>query len=98
MEVNESDPAGAANLKTPCSRPQIQSRALPSPAPDTASLSGLRRADADADGPGAATRPELTGCGNVSDELADGPSGVDVFVNSAGTGSSTLALDMPIEE
>jgi NAD(P)-dependent dehydrogenase (short-subunit alcohol dehydrogenase family) len=45
-----------------------------------------------------ATRPKLTGCGNVIDELADGLNGVDVFVNNAGTGSSTLALDTPIEE
>jgi NAD(P)-dependent dehydrogenase (short-subunit alcohol dehydrogenase family) len=36
---------------------------------------------------------ELTGCGNVIDELADRLGGVDVFVNNAGTGSSTLALD-----
>jgi NAD(P)-dependent dehydrogenase (short-subunit alcohol dehydrogenase family) len=41
---------------------------------------------------------ELTGCGNVIDELADRLGGVDVFVNNAGTGSSTLALDMSIEE
>ena len=41
---------------------------------------------------------ELTGCGNVVDELADRLGGVDVFVNNAGTGSSTLALDMSIEE
>jgi NAD(P)-dependent dehydrogenase (short-subunit alcohol dehydrogenase family) len=41
---------------------------------------------------------ELTGCGNVTDELADRLGGVDVFVNNAGTGSSTLALDMSIAE
>jgi NAD(P)-dependent dehydrogenase (short-subunit alcohol dehydrogenase family) len=41
---------------------------------------------------------ELTGCGNVIDELADRLGGVDVFVNNAGTGSSTLALDMSIPE
>jgi NAD(P)-dependent dehydrogenase (short-subunit alcohol dehydrogenase family) len=41
---------------------------------------------------------ELTGCGDVIDELADRLGGVDVFVNNAGTGSSTLALDMSIEE
>jgi NAD(P)-dependent dehydrogenase (short-subunit alcohol dehydrogenase family) len=41
---------------------------------------------------------ELTGCGNVIDELADRLGGVDVFVNNAGTGSSALALDMSIEE
>jgi hypothetical protein len=40
---------------------------------------------------------ELTGCGNVIDELADRLGGVDVFVNNAGTGSATLALDMTIE-
>jgi NAD(P)-dependent dehydrogenase (short-subunit alcohol dehydrogenase family) len=41
---------------------------------------------------------ELTGCGNVIDELADRLGGVDVFVNNAGTGSSTLALEMSIAE
>jgi NAD(P)-dependent dehydrogenase (short-subunit alcohol dehydrogenase family) len=41
---------------------------------------------------------ELAGCGNVIDELADRLGGVDVFVNNAGTGSSTLALDMSIAE
>jgi NAD(P)-dependent dehydrogenase (short-subunit alcohol dehydrogenase family) len=41
---------------------------------------------------------ELTVCGNVIDELADRLGGVDVFVNNAGTGSNTLALDMSIAE
>jgi NAD(P)-dependent dehydrogenase (short-subunit alcohol dehydrogenase family) len=41
---------------------------------------------------------ELPGCGDVIDELADRLGGVDVFVNNAGTGSSTLALDMDFEE
>src|SRR5436190_1017588 len=41
---------------------------------------------------------ELTGCGNIIDELADRLGGVDVFVNNAGTGSSTLALGMSIQE
>jgi NAD(P)-dependent dehydrogenase (short-subunit alcohol dehydrogenase family) len=41
---------------------------------------------------------ELAGCGNVIDELADRLGGVDVFVNNAGTGSSTLALEMSIAE
>lgn len=33
-------------------------------------------------------------CGDVIDELADRLSGVDVFVNNAGTGSAIRALDM----
>jgi NAD(P)-dependent dehydrogenase (short-subunit alcohol dehydrogenase family) len=41
---------------------------------------------------------ELTGCGDVIDDLADRLGGVDVFVNNAGTGSRTLALGMSIEE
>jgi NAD(P)-dependent dehydrogenase (short-subunit alcohol dehydrogenase family) len=41
---------------------------------------------------------ELAGCGNIIDELADRLGGVDVFVNNAGTGSSTLAPDMSIAE
>ena len=41
---------------------------------------------------------ELASCGDVIDELADRLGGVDVFVNNAGTGSSTLALDMKIEQ
>jgi NAD(P)-dependent dehydrogenase (short-subunit alcohol dehydrogenase family) len=41
---------------------------------------------------------DLAGCGDVIDELADRLGGVDVFVNNAGTGSATLALDMTIEQ
>jgi NAD(P)-dependent dehydrogenase (short-subunit alcohol dehydrogenase family) len=41
---------------------------------------------------------ELPSCGDVVDDLADRLGGVDVFVNNAGTGSSTLALDMDIDE
>jgi NAD(P)-dependent dehydrogenase (short-subunit alcohol dehydrogenase family) len=41
---------------------------------------------------------ELSSCGDVIDDLADRLGGVDVFVNNAGTGAGTLALDMTIEE
>jgi len=41
---------------------------------------------------------ELPGCGDVIDELAERLGGVDVFVNNAGTGSSTPALEMGFEE
>jgi NAD(P)-dependent dehydrogenase (short-subunit alcohol dehydrogenase family) len=41
---------------------------------------------------------DLPGCGEVIDELADRLGSVDVFVNNAGTGSSTLALDMSLDE
>jgi NAD(P)-dependent dehydrogenase (short-subunit alcohol dehydrogenase family) len=41
---------------------------------------------------------ELASCGGVIDDLADRLGGVDVFVNNAGTGSATLALDMTIEQ
>jgi hypothetical protein len=41
---------------------------------------------------------ELDTCGDVIDELAGKLGGVDVFVNNAGTGSSTLALDMTAEQ
>jgi NAD(P)-dependent dehydrogenase (short-subunit alcohol dehydrogenase family) len=41
---------------------------------------------------------DVDACGDVIDELADRLGGVDVFVNNAGTGSATLALDMPLEQ
>ncbi len=41
---------------------------------------------------------DLARCGDVIDELAGRLGGVDVFVNNAGTGSATLALDMTIEQ
>jgi NAD(P)-dependent dehydrogenase (short-subunit alcohol dehydrogenase family) len=41
---------------------------------------------------------ELASCGDVIDELAGRLGGVDVFVNNAGTGSSTLALDTTLEQ
>ena len=41
---------------------------------------------------------DLSRCGDVIDELADRLGGVDVFVNNAGTGSATLALDMTFEQ
>jgi NAD(P)-dependent dehydrogenase (short-subunit alcohol dehydrogenase family) len=40
----------------------------------------------------------LPGCGDVIDQLADRLGGLDVFVNNAGTGTSSLALDMTLEE
>ena len=41
---------------------------------------------------------DLATCGDVVDELADRLGGVDVFVNNAGTGSATLALDMTLAD
>jgi NAD(P)-dependent dehydrogenase (short-subunit alcohol dehydrogenase family) len=41
---------------------------------------------------------DLAMCGDVVDELADRLGGVDVFVNNAGTGSATLALDMTLAD
>jgi NAD(P)-dependent dehydrogenase (short-subunit alcohol dehydrogenase family) len=41
---------------------------------------------------------DLAGCGDVIDGLAGRLGGVDVFVNNAGTGSSTLALEMTMEQ
>lgn len=41
---------------------------------------------------------DLAGCGDVIDDLADRLGGVDVFVNNAGTGSATAALDMTLEQ
>ena len=41
---------------------------------------------------------ELDSCGDVIDDLAGRLGGVDVFVNNAGTGSATLALDMPLDQ
>jgi NAD(P)-dependent dehydrogenase (short-subunit alcohol dehydrogenase family) len=41
---------------------------------------------------------DLPGCGDVIDQLADRLGGLDVFVNNAGTGTSSLALDMTLEE
>ena len=41
---------------------------------------------------------DLPGCGDVIDSLADELGGVDVFVNNAGTGSATPALDMTLEQ
>jgi NAD(P)-dependent dehydrogenase (short-subunit alcohol dehydrogenase family) len=41
---------------------------------------------------------DLVSCGDVIDGLAGRLGGVDVFVNNAGTGSATLALDMTIEQ
>src|ERR1700712_1378490 len=39
---------------------------------------------------------DIPGCGDVVDELADRLGGLDVFVNNAGTGSSTLALELTL--
>jgi NAD(P)-dependent dehydrogenase (short-subunit alcohol dehydrogenase family) len=41
---------------------------------------------------------DLATCGDVVDELAGRLGGLDVFVNNAGTGSATMAVDMTIEE
>ena len=41
---------------------------------------------------------DLAACGDAVDELAGRLGGVDVFVNNAGTGSATLALDMTLEQ
>src|SRR5436305_10296739 len=41
---------------------------------------------------------DLAQCGDVIDALAGRLGGVDVFVNNAGTGSSTLALDVTIDQ
>jgi len=41
---------------------------------------------------------DLNSCGDVIDDLAARLGGVDVFVNNAGTGSATLALDMPLKQ
>jgi NAD(P)-dependent dehydrogenase (short-subunit alcohol dehydrogenase family) len=41
---------------------------------------------------------DLASCGDVIDDLADRLGGVEVFVNNAGTGAGTLALDMTIEQ
>jgi len=37
---------------------------------------------------------DIPGCGDVVDERADRLGGLDVFVNNAGTGAATLALDL----
>jgi NAD(P)-dependent dehydrogenase (short-subunit alcohol dehydrogenase family) len=41
---------------------------------------------------------QLSECGDIIDDLAGRLGGVDVFVNNAGTGASTLALDMGLDE
>jgi NAD(P)-dependent dehydrogenase (short-subunit alcohol dehydrogenase family) len=41
---------------------------------------------------------DIPGCGDVIEQLADELGGVDVFVNNAGTGGSTLLLDLGYEE
>lgn len=41
---------------------------------------------------------DLANCGDIIDGLAGRLGGVDVFVNNAGTGSATLALEMPVEQ
>jgi NAD(P)-dependent dehydrogenase (short-subunit alcohol dehydrogenase family) len=41
---------------------------------------------------------DLGGCGDVIDDLAGRLGGVDVFVNNAGTGAGTLALDMTLDQ
>jgi NAD(P)-dependent dehydrogenase (short-subunit alcohol dehydrogenase family) len=41
---------------------------------------------------------DLDTCGDVIDELAGRLGGVDVFVNNAGTGSSTMALETTLQQ
>src|SRR4051812_39903623 len=41
---------------------------------------------------------DLEHCGDVIDDLIERLGGVDVFVNNAGTGSSSLTLDMELDE
>src|SRR5689334_23809233 len=41
---------------------------------------------------------DIGGCGDVIGELADRLGGVDVFVNNAGTGAATLALERTVEQ
>jgi len=41
---------------------------------------------------------DLGRCGDVVDELAERLGGLDVFVNNAGTGASTPALELTLEE
>ena len=41
---------------------------------------------------------DLDSCGDVIDDLAGRLGGADVFVNNAGTGSATPALDMTLEQ
>src|SRR3954470_11347218 len=41
---------------------------------------------------------DLASCGDAVDELIDRLGGVDAFVYVAGTGSTTLALDMKVDE
>ena len=41
---------------------------------------------------------DLPGCGEVVEELVGRLGGLDVFVNNAGTGSSTPAVEMSLEE
>jgi NAD(P)-dependent dehydrogenase (short-subunit alcohol dehydrogenase family) len=41
---------------------------------------------------------DVPGCGDVIDRLADELGGLDVFVNNAGTGASTLLLDLDYTE
>jgi NAD(P)-dependent dehydrogenase (short-subunit alcohol dehydrogenase family) len=41
---------------------------------------------------------DIPGCGDVIEQLADELGGVDVFINNAGTGGSTLLLDLGYEE
>jgi len=41
---------------------------------------------------------EIPECGDVIDQLADELGGIDVFVNNAGTGASTLLVDVSLDE
>lgn len=41
---------------------------------------------------------DLEHCGDIIDELADRLGGLHVFVNNAGTGSTTLTLDLRLDE